>query len=267
LKSGSLIVGIGTSTEHSVYHCRGSRMLKQYAIATLTCAALVCAASSRHQEAEAQLPVSQVDNLHAKLFDERTGQGSLLARAAREGDVRITIIPGGGMLSPNAPPRPDLAFVKSITCGADAVVVGVEQSSQSFLTENQEWVFTDNVVSVQEVLKDNAAHPLTVGSTIIVARSGGSIDTPDGHHIVVADPGYIPLHAGGTYVLALRYVPTSGQYWQFDHRGAFKVVGKQALSLVYQGKDTWEPHFDYDIDALSALVRQYTAECETEKQP
>jgi hypothetical protein len=224
--------------------------------------ALVCAISGRHEEAEAQLPAPDVHKMHAKLFDQRTGQGSLLARVTREGDLRIEIFPEGGMLSENPDPTPDLTFAKSITCGADAVVIGVQETSQSFLTENQEWIFTDNAVSVREILKDNAAHPLAPGSTITIARSGGSIDTPDGHHIVVTDPGYPPLHVGGTYVLALRYVPSTGQYWQFDHRGGFRIDGKQALSLISKDEHTHEPRYDYDAEALSALVRRYVTECE-----
>jgi hypothetical protein len=224
--------------------------------------ALAYAIPGTHKAVEAQLLAPDVHKMHAKLFDQRTGRGSLLARATREGDLRITIFPEVGMLSANANPSPDLAFVQSITCGADAVVIGVQGSSESFLTENQEWVFTDNAVSVREILKDNAAHPLAPGSTITIARSGGSIDTPDGHHILVADPGYPPLHVGGTYVLALKYVPSTGQYWQFDHRGGFSVDGKQALSLISRGKDTQEPRYDYDSDALSALVRRYATECE-----
>jgi hypothetical protein len=224
--------------------------------------ALVFAISGRHAEAKAQLTAPDVHKMHAKLFDEPTGRGSLLARASREGDLRITIFSEVGLLSANANPSPDLAFVQSITCGADAVVIGALESSQSFLTENQEWIFTDNSVSVREILKDNAAHPLAPDSTIIIARSGGSIDTPDGHHIVVADPSYPPLHAGGTYVLALRYVPSTGQYWQFDHRGGFRIDGKQALSLISKDKHTQEPRFDYDSEALSTLVRRYATECQ-----
>jgi len=231
------------------------------------CAALfvvVFAVPGRHQEVAAQLPTSaEVHNLHAKLFDQRTGRGALLQRAAREGDLHITTIPEVGMLSPNAGPRPDLDFAKSITCGADIVVMGVEESSQSFLTESQEWVFTDNVVSIREILKDNVLHALLPGSTIIVARSGGSIDTPDGHHIVVADLDDPTLYTGSTYVLALKYVPSTGQYWQFDHRSAFHVLDKRALSLISQNKGAQEPHYDYDYNVLSGLVRQYAAECAT----
>jgi hypothetical protein len=224
--------------------------------------ALVCAILGGREEAGAQLPTSDVDKMHAKLFEQRTGRGSLLARATREGDLRISIFPEVGLLSSHANPSPDLAFVQSITYGADAVVIGVQQTSQSFLSENQEWIFTDNSVSVREILKDNPTHPLIPGSTIIIARSGGSIDTPDGHHIVVADPGYPPLHVGGTYVLALRYVPSTGQYWQFDHRGGFRIDGKQALSLISNDKHTQEPRYDYDSETLSELVRRYAAECQ-----
>lgn len=221
----------------------------------------------RHEEAGAQLPASEVHKMHAKLFDDRTGQGSLLDRATREGDLRITILPEVGLLSANPTPSPELAFAESITCGADAVIIGVQQSSQSFPTENQEWVFTDNAVTVHEILKDNASHPLAIGSTIIIARSGGSIEIPDGHHIVVTDPGYPPLYAGGTYVLALKYVPSTGQYWQFDHRGGFRIEEKKALSLISRDKHTQEPRYDYEAEALSALVRHYAAQCAMEKKP
>src|ERR1700732_4465159 len=60
--------------------------------------ALVCAIPGRREEAGAQLPASEVDKMHAKLFDERTGRGSLLDRAKHEGDLRITIFPEVGML-------------------------------------------------------------------------------------------------------------------------------------------------------------------------
>jgi hypothetical protein len=233
----------------------------------LSCAALsvlACAIPGRREEAGSQLPASEVDKMHAKLFEERTGQGSLLERAKREGDLRITIFPEVGMLSANPDPTPDLTFAKSITCNADIVVIGVEESNQSFLTENQEWVFTDNVISIREVIKDNAAHPLVLGSKIIVARSGGRIDTPDGHHIVVADPSYPSLQEGSTYVLALKYVPATGQYWQFDHRGGFHIVGKRAISLISEVKDAQELHFDFDLVMLSTLVRQYAMECQAE---
>jgi len=227
--------------------------------------ALVCALPGGHQEAAGQLPTSEVDKMPAKLFDARTGRGSLLARATREGDLQITIFPEVGQLSPNASQSPELAFVQSTTCGADVVVIGVQESSQSFLTENQEWIFTDNALSVREILKDNAVHPLGLGSKVIVARSGGNIDTPDGHHIVVADPGYPPLQVGGTYVLALKYVPSTGQYWQFDHRGGFRIDGKLALSLISKDKHTQEPRFDYDFETLSELVRRYVTECEKKR--
>jgi hypothetical protein len=225
--------------------------------------ALVCAIPGRREKAGAQLPASEVDKMHSKLFDERTGRGSLLGRAKHEGDLRITIFPEVGMLSANPDPTPDLTFAKSITCTADIVVIGVEESSQSFLTENQEWIFTDNIISIHEVIKDNVAHPVLPGSTIIVARSGGSVETPDGHHIVVADPAYPALQEGSTYVLALKYVPATSQYWQFDHRGGFHVVAKWAISLISEVKDAQELHFDFDSDDLSALVRRYAAECQT----
>src|SRR5260370_34120169 len=235
----------------------------------ILCAALlplVCAILGGREEGGAQLPTSDVDKMQAKVFDQRTGEGRLWGRAKREGDLRISIFPEVGLLSANPNPSPDLAFVQSITCGADVVVIGVQQTSQSFLTENQEWIFTDNSVSVREILKDNAAHPLAPGSTIIIARSGGSIDTPNGHHIVVADPDYPPLRVGGTYVLALRYVPTTGQYWQFDHRGGFRIDGKQALSLISKDKHTQEPRYDYDSETLSERVRRYAAECQIMEQ-
>jgi hypothetical protein len=219
--------------------------------------ALVCAIPDRRGEAGAQLTAPDVHKMHAKLFEERTGRGSLLARATHEGDLRITVFPEVGMLSPNPDPTPDRTFAKSVTCNADIVVIGVEESNQSFLTENQEWVFTDNVISIREVIKDNEAHPLALGSKIIVARSGGSINTPDGHHIVVAHPSYPSLQVGSAYVLALKYVPATGQYWQFDHRGGFHVVGKRAISLISEVKDAQELHFDFDLETLSTLVRQY----------
>lgn len=65
--------------------------------------ALVRAIPGRREEAGTQLPASEVDKMHAKPFDERSGRGSLLDRAKHEGDLRITIFPEVGMLSANDP--------------------------------------------------------------------------------------------------------------------------------------------------------------------
>jgi hypothetical protein len=124
--------------------------------------ALVCAIPGRREEAGTQLPASEVDKMHAKPFDERSGRGRLLDRAKHEGDLRITIFPQVGMLSANDP-TPTSVFAKSITSAADIVVIGVEENSQSFLTENQVWFSQGYVFSINEVIKDNVAHPVPPG--------------------------------------------------------------------------------------------------------
>jgi hypothetical protein len=91
-----------------------------------------------------------------------------------------------------------------ITQESDIVVIGTVTEKQSFLTEHQTDVFTEHALTVSEVLKNDAGHSVQPGSTVYVARTGGSISF-EGHLIYHMIGGRVkPLKVGATYLLFLK---------------------------------------------------------------
>jgi hypothetical protein len=211
---------------------------------------------------ELQLSSVRTHHLHSKLLDRRTFQGSLLEKARREGKAGYLVGPGMNFF-----PYPDdghgatlPGYAKHVACNADAVIVGSVRNRESFLTESQESVFTENIVSVEQILKDNIAHPLAVASNIVVARSGGHIVTPEGYHIEVIDTNFPALQLGGQYLLSLKYVPSTMQYMSADREGTFSIVGQRAHRLISDSvPDSTKRQIDFQ--SFSELIRQSLVNC------
>jgi len=205
---------------------------------------------------DAQVTLGKTHELHKKLFnDSRTHRGSLIERAKREGNIKITQQIGMPFFPSTDGSVPNPGSEKEIACSNDAVVVGVVKSSESFLADNQEWVFTDYVVSIDRILKDNLAHPISPGATIVVARSGGRVQTAEGRFIEIIDRNHPALYAGGKYMLPLKYVPSSTQYQSGGSRGGFRIVGQRAIRLVSEDMPQ-QTDREYDLGQLAATIRQ-----------
>ncbi len=108
------------------------------------------------------------------------------------------------------PPYPD-PYLQSIAQGADAVLVGVLKGKASFLTKDRDFIFTDFQMEVEEVIKNNPAAPLSLGSEITVTRPGGTLEI-SGREVRAVVGSFKPFQLGGKYVLFLEYVRTTGAY-------------------------------------------------------
>ncbi len=127
---------------------------------------------------------------------------------SEQGDVEIEAPILDSILRPT-PPLDE--FLRKQTCDADAVVLGAVKDKTSQLIESGTFIFTDYVVTVQEVLKDNSAAPIQQGGEITVTRLGGAVKL-NGHIARATDPSMGPLKVGETYLLYLKFLPETGAY-------------------------------------------------------
>jgi hypothetical protein len=170
-------------------------------------------------------------------------------------DVNIIIGPPTPVLSPTG--NSNAPALENLICPADAVVIGTVKSKASHLTADGYFVFTDYEITVEDVLKDNAAARILLSSDITVTRPGGRVYV-DGRNISALDKSFLPLEEGGRYLLFLRFIPQTGAYQAISNEGSFQLRGQQIVSLTEKqssNKPTDEgnvPSFINNIRAVAA---------------
>src|SRR4051812_22309776 len=87
---------------------------------------------------------AQTHEAHRKLFDKPAGFPNLVARAKSKGDVGLFQGKPLPFFDPNRPGNSLADFAKDQGCKADAVVIGTVLSKSSFLSSQENWVFTDH---------------------------------------------------------------------------------------------------------------------------
>jgi hypothetical protein len=158
---------------------------------------------------------------HGKLFN---GYGSKkLAELYDKGSGEITteIGPGMTMIFPNAPPFDRQRFLQEIGCDADAVLIGETKGKTSQLTENEDFVFTDYDVKVNQILKNNVRSPINIENNIVVTRIGGKIRYR-GRIFTALDQNFRPFKLNSLYLLYLKYIPETDSYRAFPN-GSFHL--------------------------------------------
>lgn len=178
--------------------------------------------------------LTQRQREHGKLFKNK-GVGNIYAliqRRSAEGDseaINIESLPGTPELSRRGEADSD-RLVMSVA-QADAVVIGVVTDKTSQLNEAETFVFTDYNVNVVEVLKNNAASPISPSAAITVTRAGGVVQL-EGRIIRAVDRTAKPLQVEGKYLLFLRYVPATGACLASEGPNSFKLEGDKVLTLT-----------------------------------
>lgn len=105
-------------------------------------------------------------------------------------------------------------YLQTLTCDADAAVIGFVKSKSSNLIESGTFLFTDYEVTVKEILKDNATAPIHQGDDITTTRSGGAVRL-NKRVVRAIDPSRGRLEVGRYYLLYLKYIPATGGYRPF----------------------------------------------------
>jgi hypothetical protein len=140
-----------------------------------------------------------------------------------KGDIKLERELSLPVLSPNPAPFRLRGFLNEMACDADAVIVGRVTGITTHPTEDQTFVYSNNTVRIEEVLKDNPAAPILADTDLTVIRSGGTIKI-GGRKIIARDQSLLPLAPGQRYVLFLQFVPERNVYAANESRGSFLLT-------------------------------------------
>lgn len=218
----------------------------------------VCGSSQVQQQDPAKLTPEQKQQIHGKLFHvyQRETIPDLLAK--RSGDLYLEHSQPPGFTSQpvNAPAYPPYAL-SAFACTSDAVIVATAQSSASFLTLDQKFIYTDWNFNVEQVLKGNPRSRLSPGITASVTRLGGTLEI-NNRKVYARDTNFRDFKSGSKYLLFLEFVPETGAYKATAEK-SFLLDGQQVGFLLpnnphpeIEGKDT----ATFINDTIAAITAQ-----------
>ena len=213
------------------------------AIAALTIAASLQAQNGKKQHlvpASEATPIeegvmTERQREHSKLFKSKSTRpvkikDRLRERGNEKGEIEIWAPIEEYTLYPS---RPISEYLHDLTCRADAVVVGTVVSKSSNLTADGAFLFTDYQVTVEEVVKDNAAAPIAPGGSIVLGREGGAV-AMKGRVIHAVNPDAPRLELDGSYLFYLKAIPATGAYRPVANpylEDTFRIEGGKARQV------------------------------------
>lgn len=200
---------------------------------------------------------------HSKLYNGR-GTGNLreLAARAKVGDELFSSQACAMTMGLQYPPLFNLFdFLRGISCDADAVVSGAIKDKASFLTDDEQYVFTDYTLTVEEVIKDDLESPIEMHGDIVVTRPCGTI-TLDGRKVGVTDVVMKLLDKDGRYVLLLKKVRDAGTYSALTSHSGFELRDGRVIKTTeaYLGMET-----DDDASGFLTALRIAAGSCSKKK--
>lgn len=199
---------------------------------------------------DAVVPTQQQKG-HSKLYKQyRTGK-KLRDLTATIGDVTLRRKVGAQGADPNEAPFDLQKFLQTMVSDADAVVIGTVKNKSSQLTEDEDYVFTDYDLSVDEVLKDNPASPVRAHSKITITRPGGTI-LLNGKVVNAVDEAFLPYRKGAQCLLFLKFIPSAGGYQALNSLSSFQLDEDKV------GKLTKE-QFRFESTEATSFVQQVRA--------
>jgi len=88
---------------------------------------------------------------------------------------------------------------------SSAIVIGTVTKSKAYLTEDQTAIYSEFMVSVDTVVKNDLGNPIGNGRSITVERNGGRVRMPSGKIVVSWTSHQKMPHVGSRYVLFLTH--------------------------------------------------------------
>ena len=170
---------------------------------------------------------------HGKIFSRKYEyrRNKKLINLRGTGDLQVLIGIPTRNRPVNAPPFNLRLFLKDMICDSDAVLIGEVKDKSAQLTEYGEFAFTDYEITVEDVLKNNAAVLINPQDDITVTRPGGAIQL-NGRIIRGIDLSYKPFASGSRILLFLKFIPATGAYETFRSDGSFALVGNELVKLT-----------------------------------
>jgi hypothetical protein len=165
--------------------------------------------SHGHTTAEESAYSKEYAKLYASMATERLTD---LSAADRKAHIQKGLLIGrGSTIDLGTDPPIAQEFLRTVTCVADAIVLGTAITKTAHLTENEMFVYSQYSFRIKQVFKDNAKSPIDVDTQIQITRPGGKVKV-GAQVIPVEDGNFEPLKAGKEYLLFLRYIPAATGY-------------------------------------------------------
>ncbi len=115
------------------------------------------------------------------------------------------------------------------------MVIGLLNNKSAHLTEEENFVFTDYDVTVEEIIKNNSASPMQLNNAITTTRDGGTIQI--NNRILRANrQDFTPPLVGQRYLMFLRFIPSTGSYLMYGN-GTFELSADKVLPLGQGSRD------------------------------
>ncbi|MDT4897024.1 MAG: hypothetical protein QOH25_2101 [Acidobacteriota bacterium] len=156
---------------------------------------------------------------------------SIMASVATSEEVGTEIGVGLPMLSPSDPPVNFKEILKGLSCSSDAIVIGTVKEQTSRLTEDDTFIYTDNVISIEEVIKNNLEAPIQASDRILISRIGGKIRL-NGKNVTARHDAILPLELNQPHLLFLSYIPERGVYVANSANGSFLLKKNKIINLT-----------------------------------
>ena len=198
--------------------------------------------------------ISDKQKQHGKLFKHPGTK--LKDLAARQGGD-ITVEEGTGLVMVMPETRPLRPVFQSALCNADLVVIGMMTDKSSQLTEQENFVFTDYQVSIEEVLKNSSPMPIKVGDMVTTTRDGGVVQLNGRVFQAKRDDFDAPV-LGQPYLLFLRFIPTTSSYVMYGN-GTFELGAQRVQALGPGARDEIAKQGLTTSSAFLAHVRSFAA--------
>jgi len=144
------------------------------------------------------------------------------------------------------------SFLGELARESDAIIRGKVTNRVSRITEDEGFIFTEYDILVTEVLKNNVAARLNVGSTIDVTRPGGKV-LLDGVIVKARDHYFAALPVNGHEILLfLQFIKETGAYKATRYSGSFELNGSTVTPLT---ADELPPGVIRDANSLLQTAR------------
>lgn len=165
---------------------------------------------------------SEHSKIYGKEYEWRRGPKLKSLRIGE--DIEVVVAPPSVPSFRGSPTLTTDLIIRQLYCEADAIVIGMIKSKASQLTEDGTFTFTTYQLSINQVLKADASSATLPGGTIEVTRPGGAI-LLDGRVIRAKDESFPRLDVNETYLLFLKFVPSTGSYRAFRRDSDFQITG------------------------------------------
>lgn len=155
-------------------------------------------------------------------------------------------------------------LLRQITCTADTIIIGTVRGKASQLTEDQNFVFTDYEITLEEVLKSTSPKSLDPNDEITVTRPGGTI-LLNGRIVRARDELFPFLTIGKQYLLFLRFIPTVATYATIESGETFQLQHSKARILKEDALGRF-PREENSVSFVSEIRMLAAQSCDEKKR-